>query len=252
MFPHAPERRAIVGAGTDEAAWLASAVLGAMPAEHVAEWAARHDRIWLLAPHPDDEILALGGSLVCLAEEGADVRIVSITDGEASHEGSTTWSRERLAKARPIELARALERLGAKATVCRLGLPDGRVGAHRETLLTTLAEMIGENDLLLTSCRFDGHPDHETCGDIAAMVGEMTGATVFEYPVWMWHWASPDEVTIPWVRARRLPIPDGVVARKRAAIGEFVSQITPDGDRPAVLPPHVLPRFLRSFEVVFA
>ena len=251
LIPHAPERRAIAGEGTDEDAWHQPRLFERFDSIDVSAWGARYDRIWLVAPHPDDEVLALGGSLAGLSKADADVRIVSVTDGEASHRESPNWSRERLTKTRPIELQRALEALDVVAGVIRLGLPDGQIGAHRQTLLTALAERVEEHDLILATCRFDGHPDHEACGEVAQLVGDLTGADVFEYPVWMWHWATPDETSIPWNRARRLPVPPGVVERKRAAIDAFASQLMPDGPREPVLHPRILPRFLRPFELVF-
>ncbi len=252
LAPHAPERRLIAGTGTDESVWLDSPIIAGIESSDVREWADRFRRIWLLAPHPDDEVLALGGSLAGLTEVGADLRIVSVTNGEGSHPGSSRWTRQRLAAARPLELQDALEHLGIHATVVALNFPDGRIDTLRDRLLKALVELIDERDLLLATCRFDGHPDHEACGDVADLVQQLTGATTFEYPVWMWHWALPAETTVPWERARRLPIAEAVVAKKRGAIGKFVSQVMPDGPNAAVLPPHVLPRFLRPFEVVFA
>ncbi len=252
LSPHAPERRLIAGGGTDEVVWLASPRLAALDTLNVAEWPARFRRIWVLAPHPDDEVLGLGGTLARLATMGADVRIVSATNGEASHPGSTRWTRARLATARPMELRHALERLDVAASIVPLGLPDGRIDASREPLLAALAETVDERDLLLATCRFDGHPDHEACGEVADLARQLTGATLYEYPVWMWHWAAPDEHVIPWDRARRLPLSDAIVDRKRRAIDAFASQVMPDGDHPPVLAPHVLPRFLRPFELVFA
>ena len=248
---HSPARRQIDGRGTDEATWNATPGLAGLPTFDAANWVDRHPRIWVLAPHPDDEILALGGTLSHLSAQGADIHILSVTDGEASHQGSTEWSAERLSATRPSEMLRGLERLGVKAEVTRLGLPDGRIGGHRKKLLKMLVESLDDTDLLLTTCRFDGHPDHEACGDVAFLAGDLTGATVLEYPVWMWHWAAPDEVVVPWGRAHRQPLDRETVARKADAIGEFVSQIEPDGDHEAILPAHVLARFVRPFEVVF-
>ncbi len=252
MISHAPERRVIAGHGTDESAWHATTMLDDLATCDPAAWHARFKRIWIIAPHPDDEILGLGGSIASLADLHAEVHIVAVTDGEASHGHSSSWTPERLAHDRPIELRRALAALGSDASVLRLGLPDGRVGGHRDVLLMALADRLDEDDLLLATCSFDGHPDHEACGEVAQMLGTVTGATVVEYPVWMWHWALPTETTIPWARARRLTMTDDALRRKRAAIDEFVSQITPDGTHEAILPQHVLPRFLRPFEVVFA
>jgi LmbE family N-acetylglucosaminyl deacetylase len=249
--PHSPARRLIEGSGTDEPSWDAAPHMRQLAVVDVGVWAERFRRIWVLAPHPDDEILALGGTLARLSALHAELHIVSATDGEASHGASRRWPPERLAQLRPLEVQRGLDRLAVKAEVIRLGLPDGRVGAHRQHLLKMLVERVEKDDLLLATCRFDGHPDHEACGDVAVLAGELTGATVFEYPVWMWHWAGPDEAVVPWDRARRLPLDGATLARKREAIGEFTSQVEADGPRAAVLPPHVLPRFLRPFEVVF-
>ena len=248
---HSPARRQIGGHGTDEATWNAAPSFAGLQAFEALDWIHRHPRIWVLAPHPDDEILALGGTLSRLSAQGADIRILSVTDGEASHAGSTLWSPERLIDTRPLEMLRGLERLEIAADVTRLRLPDGRVGGHRKKLLKTLVESLDDRDLLLTTCRFDGHPDHEACGDVAFLAGELTGATVLEYPVWMWHWAVPDEVIVPWSRARRLPLDGRTVTRKQQAIDEFASQREPDEDHEAILPSHVVERFVRPFEVVF-
>ena len=250
LASHAPERRRIEGVGTAEDAWRGS-MIDRLPICDVRDWVARYKRIWLIAPHPDDEVLALGGSLAMLSALHADLHIVSVTDGEASHRGSSSWTPEKLAEVRPEELRRSLALLDVEAHVMRLGLPDSKVDSCRQQLLRILVDEIGEDDLILTTCSFDGHPDHEACGAVAAVTAELTGATLLEYPVWMWHWAKPDETMIPWHRAQRIDIGGETMEKKRAAIGSFVSQITPDGDSAATLPPAVIERFLRGFEVVF-
>lgn len=248
---HSPARRTIDGHGTDEATWSAATVCADLPALDATDWIATHPRIFVLAPHPDDEVLGLGGTLSRLSAAGADLHIVSVTDGEASHVGSIAWPPARLIATRPNEMQLGLDRLAIRATVTRLRLPDGRVGGRRKELLQTLVESLHEDDLLLTTCRFDGHPDHEACGDVAQLAGELTGATVLEYPVWMWHWAVPDEGVVPWSQARRLPLDADTLRRKHDAIAGFTSQIEADGEHEAILPPHVVERFVRPFEVVF-
>lgn len=250
LAPHAPERRRIEGMGTREEQWRQSSI-ARLPVCDLDEWIARYRSIWLIAPHPDDEVLGVGGALAMLSARGADLHVVCVTDGEASHGNSQVWTHERLARERPVESIRSFQLLGVDAQFVRLGLPDGRVNAHRQSLLRALTESVSEHDLILTTCSFDGHPDHEACGEVASMAAEITGAALIEYPVWLWHWAAPDEGIVPWARAQRIVISDEVVAKKRDAIGAFVSQITPDGSREPILPPHVVQRFLRGFEVVF-
>jgi hypothetical protein len=60
---------------------------------------------------------------------------------------------------------------------------------------------------------------------------------------------------VPWHRARRLDLTPAARRAKEAAIQAFPSQIHDLGPAPAdaaILPPPVLARFRRSFEVVFA
>ena len=248
---HSLPPRAIAGRGTTEEGWSKEPHVARLRSGDVAAWAKRYHRIWLISPHPDDEVLGLGACMVQLSALHADLRIVSVTDGAASHKNSKRWTADRLALARPAELRRALETLKVDAEVLQVGLPDGHIDAYQDELVAFLIARVTEKDLILTTWRFDGHPDHETCGHAAALAARRTGATLGEYPVWMWHWAATTEPLIPWARAYRLPVDAGEMARKREAIKQFVSQVTPDARREAVLPPHVIARFTRPYELVF-
>ena len=70
----------IEGDGTPEHAWLGWQTLRTLP-----ELTPRRRRVLVVAPHPDDEILAAGGLLVELAARGAEISVLALTDGEASH-----------------------------------------------------------------------------------------------------------------------------------------------------------------------
>ena len=235
----------IEGGGTDDARWLT------WPA--VARWPALTfppGRPLVVAPHPDDEILGVGGLLAVLG----DAEIVAVTDGEASHPGSTVHTPAQLAGIRRAETAEALRRLGVTRTpVVHLGQPDGGIDEH--TLAVALIERLTPGRWCLATWRGDGHPDHEAVGRAAAAACAATGAHLLEYPVWAWHWAQPGDDRVPWERARRLDLPPAARRAKEAAVRAFPSQIDdlgPDPADAAILPPHVLARFRRPFEVVFA
>lgn len=55
------------------------------------------------------------------------------------------------------------------------------------------------------------HPDDEAAGRAAAAACKATGAPLVEYPIWMWHWATPDDPAVPWHRARRVPLTSGEI-----------------------------------------
>jgi LmbE family N-acetylglucosaminyl deacetylase len=185
--------------------------------------------------------------------------VVAVTDGEASHPNSTVFSQARLAAIRREETRQALKRLGlADIDVVHLGQPDGRI--DEQELCHSLTALLKEGDWCFATWRGDGHPDHEAVGRAAAAACDAVGARLWEYPVWMWHWASPAsppwpaERSVPWHRARRIPLTVEAQARKAEAIAAFESQVAAIGPAPgdaAILPPWVLGRFDRPFEVVF-
>lgn len=236
----------IAGRGTDEEAWrdwLETSQLAPLDLPDPGR------RLVVVAAHPDDEVLGAGGLLAMLARRHPIV-IVWATDGEASHPGSTAVSSRALAGMRREESRRALVRLGiAPSATHHLGLPDGRLADHMITLASALHRVIEPDDLVLSTWSEDGHPDHEAVG---ATVLDVT-SECWQFPIWMWHWASPADPRVPWPTARRLDAID--VPAKSEAIGQFVSQIEAIGPEPAdaaILPPYVRRRFTRPFEIVFA
>ena len=240
---------AIEGRGTDEASWQAWPSLGAWPHLDLASC----PRAVVAAPHPDDEILGVGGTLASLSTLGRVVVVVAVTDGEASHPDSSAVDRASLAEQRTGESVRALADLGVDAgSRLRLRQPDGAV--DETDLADTLADLLRPGDWCFATWRGDGHPDHETVGRAAHRACERTGAQLLEFPIWTWHWSHPHDVRVPWDQAAVVPLDATTAERKAVALSRFVSQIAPLGDAPAdaaILPPHVLCRFQRGFETVF-
>ncbi len=232
--------------GTPAHAWLTAGLR--LPVVDLADCG----EILLVAAHPDDETLGLGATATMLARRGARVQVVSVTDGGASHPGLSSLQRLRLEHTRRSELRRATERLGLAAPI-HLGLPDGDVGRHEARLTDLLVELLAARPAgtwCAANWRGDGHPDHEATGRAAAAAAEVAGAALVEYPVWMWHWASPGDRDVPWQRACRVGAPDDAVARKRWAAQSYRSQFEAIDGAP-VLPPFVLRRLLAVGEVVF-
>ena len=207
----------------------------------------------MVAPHPDDEILTAGGLLAQLAQLGRRIRIVAVSDGEASHAGSTAWPPERLAHERPLESRRALARLGLNVQPIRLGLPDGELAHMVRSIARRVSEICRQGDLLLTTWRGDGHPDHAATALGCSLAASRIDASVVEVPVWAWHWAAPGDRRVPWKRARIQPLDAETRRRKTLAMQEFHSQLSGDastGQAP-VLRASTLARSARPFEVFF-
>lgn len=247
--------KAIAGLGTTEDAWLSWLAAQKLRSASVDDLVGDSRRLVMVAPHPDDEVLAIGGLLAQLSTLCGDVLIVAVTDGEGSHADSPQWPRSRLAAERPLESAEAWRRLGfGQATCERFGLPDGGVRAHREDLVRDLAALLRPTDVVFTTWRHDGHPDHEATGRACAVACAQIGSTLVEVPVWAWHWAEPGDARLPWHRAVKLPLDAPSAARKRHAVGAFISQLAGDASTGAgpILRSTTVQRAHRPFEIFFA
>ena len=242
------------GEGTPETDWLAWPGLASMPALTAAALVPDGARAVVVAPHPDDEVLSVGGLLAQLAALHREICIVAVTDGSASHPGSSEWPADQLARIRPIESRRALQRLGVPEAPVRLGLPDGGLQALRSLLADRLLPLVRPGDVVFTTWRMDGHPDHEACGHACAFAAARLGARLVEVPVWAWHWARPGDARMPWRRARRVALGADAVRRKRQAIQAFKSQLAFDPSTGAgpILRNSTVARAARPFEVLFA
>ena len=235
--------------GPTESEWCASGRLQALSPINVV----RPRRVVVVSPHPDDEVFGSGGLLMALQSKGVPIAVVAVTDGEASHSEGMGGAGFDLRAIRASESEVALQRLGLRAPVIeRLGLPDGRITAHRASLINTLSSFLSRGDLCLAPWLHEGHPDHDACGEAALAATQSTGSRLLWYLVWAWHWADPQAEDLPWAHCRRFDFDRRMAARKRWATGAFVSQTQPQGrgqEAGPVLPAPILRRFWRTFEV---
>ncbi|MCY2953973.1 MAG: bacillithiol biosynthesis deacetylase BshB1 [Planctomycetota bacterium] len=107
--------------------------------------------ILVVGPHPDDQELGMGGSIIRLAAQGHRVHILDVTDGEPTPTGSSEIrARESAAAARIIGVQRSL-----------LGLPNRQV-VHSIESRHKLAAVIRVHrpDWMFLPYPIDAHPDH--------------------------------------------------------------------------------------------
>lgn len=233
--------------GTSAATW--AAWRPAVPALSTEGWR----RVVVLAAHPDDEALGIGGLLARLAGAGVEVVPLCATDGEAAYRDSTALAPEVLAPLRRQEHRVSLDALGLGAAT-RMGIADGRVGEQTDRVADALVGVLREGDVILAPWRLDGHPDHEAIGWAAHAAAQRVGATLVEYPIWMWHWASPDDERLDPTRLRHVALDASERSRKEAAVAAHVSQLRPEqwqhGLEP-ILPDYVCRRLVTGREIVF-
>lgn len=219
--------------------------------------------IVLVAPHPDDELLATGATLAVASDVGTEIRVVAATDGEMSHPHLSGADRRHLVERRLAETDRAYGAAGIVAERTRLSLPDFGAAADPvswgDRLAEGLAPLVAGAAVVLAPWEHDGHPDHDACGRVAASVAAGLGIELVSFPVWSWNWDDPADPRIPFHRAARFdpgsgadPAHEwdqGLLDRKRAGIAAYDSQVqAEDGHRP-VLPAGFLAHFTRPAEV---
>ena len=187
-----------------------------------------HRSALVLAPHPDDETLGCGATILRKVAAGTPVTIAVLSDGSAVHNGAHL-TREQTAVLRHAETVETVE------AVRRLGLP-------------TKVYVTGA---------LEPRPDHSALGRAARRAARATGTPLLEYPIWLWT-ASPvafgvrtDAVaraTLPMLLCRRVRKvrADAYLDAKCHAIAAHDSQL----DRPPTVPPRVawspLPREILS------
>jgi len=116
-------------------------------------------RILVIAPHPDDESLGCGGTLLLHKQLGHEVRVVFLTDGE---KGIRKVPAKQVRSIRRQEAHQAASILHIPEDhLDFLGLPDGQVGGHAGTHyeLREILEKFDPDTIYLPSF-LESHPDH--------------------------------------------------------------------------------------------
>ncbi|WP_435081014.1 PIG-L family deacetylase [Clavibacter michiganensis] len=242
--------------GTDAGAWDADPRWDALAAPDLSGMAA----LLVVSAHADDESIGAAGLMATAAARGVPVTLVIVTDGAASHPGSPTRTPDELVAVRRDEARAALDAVAPDARLVLLGHPDGGIRERRDAVRDDLRVLLDEaapGTWVAAPWRGDGHRDHRVTGEVVAeLVGALPaehGTRLVEYPVWMWHWATPDDPRVPWAAMRALPLDARTRESKRAAIRAHASQVDPLSDAPedaAVLQPGFLRHADRDREVL--
>ena len=169
--------RVIAGQGTAESDWLRWLPNQDITPTTAVEIFASNSRLVVVAPHPDDEILACGGLLALCARLQFPVLVVAITDGEASHGAVDKLVQVKLCQQRVRERCAGLIQLGIDPScVLRLNIPDGQASLNGGVIFDRLLGLLRPGDLVITTWQLDGHPDHEATAQAVHRLPSASGA----------------------------------------------------------------------------
>jgi LmbE family N-acetylglucosaminyl deacetylase len=212
--------------------------------------ATAHRPCLVVAPHPDDETLGAGATVMRKVDAGTPVHLVVVTDGSKSPVGDQV----EVAALRRAELRAACGVLGlSPGDVTRLGFVDAELGGNDEALVSAIADVVAAwrpVDVLVTA-ETDPHEDHAVVGAATRRALAGTPVRMLTYPIWQFdrpallawqwrHWGRPELVRT-----------QGYRERKREAIAAYPSQLAARNDDLEGLRPNFLRNFDGANEVFF-
>lgn len=184
----------------------------------------------VLAPHPDDETLGCGATIMRKRAAGTRVEVIIASDGRHSVQ-SDKVSADALAEIREEEARRAAAVLGLPSeNIVFLRFEDGRLTDNRRTLrdrLFTIFEQVNPDEIFVSSI-IDSHPDHRVLGELGRELVQSRHSdlsTLYEYPIWFW---DPRRWRVSELAGLRIRIvrTEEFLKRKYEAIAAYRSQLT--------------------------
>lgn len=185
-----------------------------------------NNRVLIIAPHPDDEVLGVGGTIARFADEGHEVYVVIMTKGyppDFSEETNQTDRQEALA---------AHQVLGVKETMF-LSLPAARLDTvpHRDVnaQLFELIQKIQPNTLFIPFVG-DIHIDHQLVF-LSSLVAARPNNPDAPKAIYAYETLSETNWNAPYLTANFVPNVfvdiSPYLETKLEAMGMYASQIKP-------------------------
>lgn len=153
-------------------------------------------KIIIYSPHPDDELIGAGGSLLKWIDEGEQVHIIYLSDGRAAYtfEGEkknlietkeTLISQEELAEIRMKEVDEVAKFLNIpKKNIHKFKFPDQKVEEFKEEAVEKSKKIIKDADRLVIPSNHNPHVDHQATFDIAVETAQDLDLDTIEFYVY--------------------------------------------------------------------
>jgi LmbE family N-acetylglucosaminyl deacetylase len=135
--------------------------------------------VLVLAPHPDDEVMGCGGTIIKHRIKGSRILIIYLTDGR---EGGINIDHEVLSNLRKEEAKAGLRIIGCSEYLF-MDYPDSRLGQYIKECSKRLATVIADfqPDSIFVPNFLDVHPDHVATARILARALKNEGGKSFCY-----------------------------------------------------------------------
>ena len=217
-------------------------------------------RTLIIAPHPDDEALGCGGLIALLRSQNAEVHVVFMTNGGASHPNSRKYDTLKLQALRKSEAIKSCLVLNVlESNIHFLELEDSKlhsISKEQKRIcygsLSLIFELCDFDSVVMT-WRRDAHSDHrETYNLISEFIFKLENfVQIIEYPIWLWtNGSTKDWPNEGEVEPYRLNVVD-VLDMKINAINQHITQTTrfiDDDINGFILTPELIELFTTKYE----
>ena len=209
------------------------------------------ENIVIIAPHPDDEVLACSGLIEQCLSSKKNVSVIILTQGERTHSECCSEKETIINRSKLTINALAILHLPIQ-NLYRLKFPDGGVSAQCEETkeLYRLLNVI-KPDTIFIPHPFDRWSDHIEAGNlIKEFYQEETGILIYEYCVWFWYWFH-NTPKLKWKNSFILKMGEDERRLKCRAIDAYVAPLATCGKPWSGLLPTVLIHACKWYKELF-
>lgn len=194
---------------------MASLIRGRLGVQIVPKPFHKEDKVVILAPHPDDDVIGCAGALL-----GArHALVIYVTDGR--HGTPSGKPSNKLIKVRQKEASAGLRCLGDKIDTIFLGNSDSSLKptkAIAKTIANLITDFAKGNIYLFVPWALDDNRDHKAVAQLAhkaiRLMSDDAVKEVWQYEVWS-----------PLIPNRFIPLKGAAIRRKAKAIAAHRSQL---------------------------
>lgn len=182
-------------------------------------------RIVIVAPHPDDEVIGCGGLIARLTSLGYPPQVIILSSGGGSHRGCCNIDEETVIEQRRELTIKAAHILGLPHEyIHHLDFKDGEINGTDKNNLQSFHELLKELHpaIVFVPHHGEGWPDHV---NVRTMIEEIKcKAEIYEYCVWMWYY---NVWRLDWRNARVLHLSTDEHRRKTEAVDAYTTPAAP-------------------------
>lgn len=214
--------------------------------------------ILVIAPHPDDEIIGLGGLILQTLEKKGKVTIVYLSDGE----NSGIWEdKEEIKKQRIALTEKVCKQIQISTdSIYRFHLADGEISklksADFQSVVKRLCTIIEDvkPEAVFATHELDFWPyDHVACANLTKEAIEKSGfkPQLYFYWVWAWYHLKPWNLyKINFKNLFKINI-QSELSQKQKLMNMYLEPLAPNGNPwSGMLPKAMLFPFKKPFEII--